>query len=89
MTTPLYGGSLVSTLPSSFKDVSLFRQVPDSQEVFVDETSADSMVFDLLEQQKGDIREASKVHLDEISSLNNVDGYKELSFEEVKITSLT
>lgn len=88
MTTNLYGGALSSIVPAQFADASLFRQIPDNQEVFVDDATDDSMVFDILEKQDGDIKQASRVHLEEISSLNNVSGYKELHFEPVSIEAL-
>ena len=34
---PLWGGALSIRMPPRFKDISKFRQVPDTQEVFVDE----------------------------------------------------
>ena len=33
MTTPLYGGALVTTLPAGWIDASDLRPVPDNQEV--------------------------------------------------------
>ncbi|XP_073024549.1 uncharacterized protein [Primulina eburnea] len=42
---PLFGGAITT----SFPDVSNIRQVPDHQEVFVDPTRDESLVFELLE----------------------------------------
>ena len=33
--TPLYGGAVTTVLPAGFLDASLFRSVPDTQEVYV------------------------------------------------------
>ena len=47
----LFGGAMSSQLCSRFADVSTFRQVPDSQEVFVDTASQGSLTLELLERQ--------------------------------------
>ncbi|GMY06382.1 ran guanine nucleotide release factor-like [Fagus crenata] len=46
---PLYGTALSSTFPYRFQDVSNIRQVPDHQEVFVDPSRDESLIFELLE----------------------------------------
>ncbi|KAJ7953794.1 ran guanine nucleotide release factor-like [Quillaja saponaria] len=46
---PLYGGKLSSTFPRRFEDVSNIRQVPDHQEVYVDPSRDESLIFELLE----------------------------------------
>ncbi|KAK6159972.1 hypothetical protein DH2020_003353 [Rehmannia glutinosa] len=46
---PLFGGAVVSTFPLRFQDVSNMRQVPDHQEVFVDPTRDESLIFELLD----------------------------------------
>jgi len=54
---PLFGGALSISLPSSFRDVSLVRQVPDFQEVFQCVDSVESLytdavlVIEILERQ--------------------------------------
>ncbi|KAA8896373.1 hypothetical protein TRICI_006907 [Trichomonascus ciferrii] len=70
----LYGGAITSTIPSGFVDVSNFRQVPDTQEVFVCDRDGydDSVVFDIMERVEGDDVEAVKEHLNELSVLNSV-----------------
>lgn len=45
----LFGGALSIKVPKDFKDVSVFRQVPDHQEVFVSNDSDDSLIVELLE----------------------------------------
>lgn len=71
----LYGGAIKSSIPTGFVDVSNFRQVPDTQEVFVCDTEGydDSVVFDIMERVEGDDVEAVKEHLNELSILNSVD----------------
>lgn len=70
----LYGGAITSTIPTGFVDVSNFRQVPDTQEVFVCDSEGydDSVVFDIMERVEGDDVEAVKEHLNELSILNSV-----------------
>ncbi|XP_062082402.1 uncharacterized protein LOC133788815 [Humulus lupulus] len=46
---PLFGAALASTFPQRFQDVSDIRQVPDHQEVFVDPSRDESLIFELLE----------------------------------------
>lgn len=46
---PLWGGALSIRMPPRFKDISKFRQVPDTQEVFVDEQTDQSVILELLE----------------------------------------
>ncbi|XP_073269501.1 uncharacterized protein [Primulina huaijiensis] len=46
---PLFGGAITTSFPVRFEDVSDIRQVPDHQEVFVDPTRDESLVFELLE----------------------------------------
>jgi hypothetical protein len=45
----LFGGALGIKVPKDFKDVSVFRQIPDHQEVFVSNDSDDSLIIELLE----------------------------------------
>lgn len=47
----LFGGAMSSHICSRFVDVATFRQVPDSQEVFVDTASLGSLTVELLERQ--------------------------------------
>ncbi|CAA6659764.1 unnamed protein product [Spirodela intermedia] len=46
---PLFGGSISSTLPLRFQDVSNVRDVPDHQEAFVDPSRDESVIFELLD----------------------------------------
>ncbi|KAL3629047.1 hypothetical protein CASFOL_027108 [Castilleja foliolosa] len=45
----LFGGAVVSNFSLRFEDVSNIRQVPDHQEVFVDPTRDESLIFELLD----------------------------------------
>jgi hypothetical protein len=45
----LFGGALSVQLDPRFFDVSNFRQIPDTQEVFADATTDQSVIVDILE----------------------------------------
>lgn len=66
----LYGGAITAALPSDAIDVSEFRQVPDTQEVFLLEKPNgldQSLIFDLLERVDAQsLPEVIAVHLDDI-----------------------
>lgn len=68
--TDLYGGSIQAKLPDGVIDVSDFRQIPDSQELFLIEKSNGldmSIIFDLLEKvDASSLAEVISVHLDDI-----------------------
>ena len=80
MTTELYGGAItISKLPNSFIDISQIRQVPDTQEVFINQLSSHndshdvsgsfdhSFIIDLLERVDPiDYQEAIHLHLPDI-----------------------
>ncbi|VVT53961.1 uncharacterized protein SAPINGB_P003837 [Magnusiomyces paraingens] len=79
LNTELFGGAIKVNLPQGFIDASLFRQVPDTQEVFVHQTVDDSMMFDLLERLDSPTDfHALKEHLDEISRINDTDPNSQL-----------
>lgn len=83
----LYGGAITSTIPLGFVDVSMFRQVPDTQEVFVSNEDGcdDSVVFDILERvDASSDKQAVSDHIEELSILNNAgENYMTLTLESV------
>ncbi|KAL2268462.1 hypothetical protein VTJ83DRAFT_3308 [Remersonia thermophila] len=48
--TNLYGGAIVCDLPENFADVSTIRQVPDNQEVYIDQDGFTSIIFDITQR---------------------------------------
>lgn len=50
LSTPLFGGALSADLPAKFADVSKLRQVPDNQEVWIDQDGFTSIIFDITER---------------------------------------
>lgn len=68
----LYGGAISVQIPTDFIDASQFREIPDTQEVFVNTRQDDSIVFDLMERVEAtNDQQALKDHLSEISEINN------------------
>lgn len=68
--THLYGGAISAELPKDAIDVSDFRQIPDTQEVFLLEKPNgldQSIIIDLLERVEAtNLAEVLAVHLDDI-----------------------
>ncbi|OWM89560.1 ran guanine nucleotide release factor [Punica granatum] len=48
---PLFGGAIMTTFPLRFEDVSKIRDVPDNQEVVVDPSRDESLIFELLDMK--------------------------------------
>jgi hypothetical protein len=73
----LFGGAIQIFIPSTFCDVSNFRQVPDNQEVFVDANSEISVIVELLEAVSVENHtESANVHLMELVELNSAQEYQ-------------
>lgn len=70
--TDLYGGTIRGAIPEGYADVSLFRQVPDHQEAFVNQDGEDSLLYDILERVPKQGKEAVNAHLEELADLNGV-----------------
>ncbi|SCU97632.1 LANO_0E16512g1_1 [Lachancea nothofagi CBS 11611] len=83
-TQSLYGGAISCVMPEGFLDASILREVPDTQEVFVNSREAgekdkfkdglgldESVIVDLLQRVDAENdRDALSVHLQEITGLN-------------------
>ncbi|OLL22828.1 Nuclear import protein mog1 [Neolecta irregularis DAH-3] len=70
----LFGGAIVTKIPSSFIDGSVFRQTPDNQEVYVDlkEGSDLSLIIEILEREACSDEESAIVHFNAIAYDNDV-----------------
>ncbi|KAK9896024.1 Mog1p/PsbP-like protein [Cystobasidium minutum MCA 4210] len=71
-TRDLFGGALTTSLPGNVMDASDFRQVPDTQEVFLSEDSDNSIIFEILQvvsegAAAADLREAAQFHFKSIA----------------------
>ncbi|RDX48357.1 Mog1p/PsbP-like protein [Polyporus arcularius HHB13444] len=68
----LFGGTITATLPTSLIDASDFRQVPDTQEVFISRDSGVSIVVEVLQSvDAADLREAASLHFDALAHDND------------------
>ncbi|KJE90530.1 hypothetical protein CAOG_01835 [Capsaspora owczarzaki ATCC 30864] len=68
----LYGGAMTISLPDKFADVSGMRQIPDHQEVFVNQANDQSFMVDLLQYQSHvQGADAARFHFNEIAECNN------------------
>mmetsp|Transcript_12866 Transcript_12866/g.30146 ORF Transcript_12866/g.30146 Transcript_12866/m.30146 type:complete len:189 (-) Transcript_12866:187-753(-) len=57
-----YGGAILTLLPKTFLDASTLRDVPDNQEVWVDEESEKSVIFEILEYQSRALDDSDPLH---------------------------
>ncbi|RAR07316.1 Mog1p/PsbP-like protein [Stemphylium lycopersici] len=65
--TSLYGGAITVDLPSNFADASLIRQIPDHQEVYLDNNGYTSIVVEILEYvDKSSDDEALQFHFGDL-----------------------
>ncbi|KAF5097300.1 hypothetical protein D0Z00_002441 [Geotrichum galactomycetum] len=90
-TTELYGGAITAAIPAGFVDASMFREIPDTQEVYVSQTVDDSILVDLMEAVEGSSgEEILNVHLKEIAEINNVANheYSRVFSKEVPVTKI-
>ncbi|XP_072113305.1 ran guanine nucleotide release factor [Mobula birostris] len=72
---PLFGGSFSIVLPPHFTDVSDIRDVPDNQEVFVHNSTEQSIIIELLEyQSQVTDEEAARYHFDDVTAINDASG---------------
>ena len=69
---PLFGGALVCDLPSRFTDISDFRQLPDTQEVFADAVTDQSIIVEILEMaDESEANTAAEFHFRSLANDND------------------
>lgn len=67
----LFGGAITLVLPNSFEDVSVIRQVPDHQEVYVDKLSDMSMIVEIFSYDETIPNERAALHyFDDLAQCN-------------------
>ncbi|KAF2788016.1 Mog1p/PsbP-like protein [Melanomma pulvis-pyrius CBS 109.77] len=66
-TTPLYGGAIAVDLPTGFLDANNIRQVPDHQEVYLDNAGYTSLVFEILQRVEKPDNEALQYHFTDLT----------------------
>jgi hypothetical protein len=75
----LFGGSMTAEIPGAFIDVSQIRQIPDSQEVFVDMESNHSIVIELLEMDSTSENEnPSRFHFEQLAIDNDASDFSRI-----------
>lgn len=97
---PLYGGAITTVIPDGFLDVSMLREVPDTQEVYVNSRSEndanddglgfnESVIVDLLQRvEEGDDKKALEFHLKEIADLNGSTQWEVLKYQALESQTL-
>jgi len=93
--TPLFGGAILCDLPDKFADVSRIRQVPDNQEVYIDQSGFTSIIFDITERVGSraansleDDGRALTAHLEDLVGPDDVDTLKVWNTTETKFSHL-
>ncbi|KAK0527485.1 hypothetical protein OC835_004673 [Tilletia horrida] len=76
----LFGGAIAADIPTAWKDVSDFRQVPDNQEVFVspesDASGEVSLIVEVLQRvEPADPDAAVRFHFDSIAHDNSAEAF--------------
>ncbi|GAB5590826.1 hypothetical protein Unana1_05726 [Umbelopsis nana] len=100
---PFFGGALSAPLCSSFIDASQIRQIPDNQEVFVDGSTEQSLIVELLQlvpdaqgeemaryhfQQLAEDNEAKESAVNKVTVLNTAN-YPSLPAASSQVSLLT
>jgi len=76
----LFGGAITISLPDSFEDISLIRQVPDHQEVFVDRSTEASLIVELLNHEDNVANEsAAHYYFEDLAECNEASNVQVIS----------
>jgi len=70
----LFGGNMKMLLPSGGQDVSDMRQVPDNQEVFVHNSTDQSIMIELLTLVQETDEQALRTHFEDLAASNDAIG---------------
>lgn len=70
-TCELYGGAITTEMGSSFRDVSFFRQVPDHQEVYVDDNTDTNLIIEINQMQEVSDAEACRYFFTDLAEAGN------------------
>mmetsp|Transcript_14775 Transcript_14775/g.22258 ORF Transcript_14775/g.22258 Transcript_14775/m.22258 type:complete len:194 (+) Transcript_14775:90-671(+) len=82
----LFGGAIVCTLPTSYEDISVYRTVPDHQEVYVDKTSNTSVIVEILSRQDVSDASAPQFFFDDLVEFNRAKA-SEVYYSKVDVSS--
>ena len=84
----LYGGAMSVAVPKRFRDVSDFRPVPDSQEVFTCLDTSETLIVEILQYQNDVSDEkAAKFFFEELAEQNDASSFSILSSELLPVSS--
>ena len=84
----LYGGAMSIVVPKRFRDVSDFRPVPDSQEVFTCLDTSETLIVEILQYQNDVSDEkAAKFFFEELAEQNDASSFSILSSELLSVSS--
>jgi len=84
----LFGGAMRLRVPERFRDVSDFRPVPDSQEVFTCLDTEETLIVEILEYQDDVSDEkAAKFFFEELAEQNDASSFSILSSESLPESS--
>ena len=84
----LYGGAMSIVVPKRFRDVSDFRPVPDSQEVFTCLDTSETLIVEILQYQNDVSDEkAAKFFFEELAEQNDASSFSILSSELLPVSS--
>eukprot|EP00743_Colponemidia_sp_Colp-15_P006044 GILK01006494.1.p1 GENE.GILK01006494.1~~GILK01006494.1.p1 ORF type:complete len:207 (+),score=35.51 GILK01006494.1:68-622(+) len=72
---PLFGGAISSMIPPQFEDISMFRDVPDNQEVFADAATDQAIMVEILEQEPVSDALAARHYFDDLAEFNESRGH--------------
>jgi hypothetical protein len=67
----LFGGAVELSMPDRFIDISEFRQIPDSQEVFSDPNEDQSLIVEFVEHHDVPNREAGEFFFNDLATANS------------------
>lgn len=67
----LFGGAISCLIPSSWRDVSSVREVPDHQECWQDTTDGRLLVVEILEQQDVSDEQSAEFFYNDLADYNN------------------
>ena len=75
----LFGGAMRCIVPSSMRDQSLLIPVPDHQEVFLDHSTGECLIVEIVEHNEGSPREVCRLYVDDLGQLNEATSVRDFA----------
>ncbi|KAJ1967543.1 hypothetical protein IWQ62_001792 [Dispira parvispora] len=79
----LYGGKIECEIPKSFENASTYRNIPDHQEVFVEDDTDQSIIVEILEKVNVPDSESAKFHFEQLAEDNEASSFAILSDDPI------